>query len=334
MEEPEKILKDLYYGPAGFMNKQTLHKLAIKKDPRITLNYIQKWLNSQNINQIFNKPSMNNNYDRYGHFYINEPNKLHMIDILFIAKDGSYNYILCLIDVATRFKAAMPLKTKSANEISQQLEKIYNTSKYLKWPVEMNCDNGSEFKAQTKQLLEKHNVKINYGAVGNHNHQCFVEIFNRDLAIRLYKQLYHEEIQKNIIYNKWVNILQPTVLAMNNEIVSSIKMTPIEAMKMHMVPQKIYDVNDCPPLTIGSTVRYLTANDEVQNISNSIFKDGLPTKVVTNFEKKRATDPKYSLKKYVIESCIVLPNNPRLYELSGIDDKYFTGSRLKEVSPD
>jgi len=325
MEDPDKILKDLYYGQAGFMNKQTLHKLAIKKDPGITLNYIKHWLRTQNIHQIFQKQNANNRYDMFAHFYVTKPNSLHMMDLMSMPNDKSSHFILCVIDSATRFKAARHLANKTASNVADKIKEIYRESQYLKYPELMHCDAGSEFKGVTKQLFEEHGVDVRVGNTGMHRHNCYVEVMNRDLAKRLFLHMSRKELETNKVSKEWVRYLQPTINAMNNEVHSSIHMTPTEAMQLGNVEQKKFKVNDGPHLDIGSTVRYLLNNDEIQDT-------GQQDKTV--FKSRRSTDPKYSLKKYLIKSSFDTPDNPRLYKLYGIDNRWFTSACLKEVSPD
>ena len=85
-------------------------------------------------------------------------------------------FILCVIDVASRYKAARPLRTKKASEVADMLEDIYKKGP-IKYPETFQCDNGSEFKGEvTKLLTEKYNVKINRATTKyHHRFTAFVE---------------------------------------------------------------------------------------------------------------------------------------------------------------
>jgi hypothetical protein len=318
----EDILKDLYYGKSGFMNKQTLFNLASKKDPSITRNDVTNWFIEQDINQIYHHSS--NKYDKHAHFYITEPNALHMIDLMYMPNDKSLKYILCVIDVATRYKAAMPLSTKNAHNVLNKLEEIYHKSDYLEWPRQMNCDQGSKFKGDTARAILSHGTKLSVGNTGMHQHNCFVESMNKELAKRLFMHMSHKELQTQKISKTWAEYLQPTIDAMNNEINSSIGKTPTQAMQLEEVKQKIYKVNEAPDIPIRSTVRYLLNKDEIQE--NHTDK--------TSFKTRRATDPIYSVKKYIVENYFDQPNNPRLYKLKGLDNRWFVSGSLLEVPMD
>ena len=59
----------------------------------------------------------------------------------------------------------------------------------LKNPRVIQCDNGSEFKGEVTNLLEKHNVEIPKAtAKYKHTHTAFVEAFNKKLA-KLFKPM-------------------------------------------------------------------------------------------------------------------------------------------------
>ena len=70
-------------------------------------------------------------------------------------------YILTEIDVASRYRAAKPLRTKKSTEVAFALEAIYKKSVVFKYPKVFQIGNGSEFKNEVVvKLLEKHNVDI------------------------------------------------------------------------------------------------------------------------------------------------------------------------------
>ena len=92
-----------------------------------------------------------------------------------------------MIDVVSRYKAARPLRTKKASEISEMLGDIYKKGP-LKYPDIFQCDNGGEFKGDTTKLLEKHDVEIKRATTKyKHTHTAFVERMNQMLAKKLFK---------------------------------------------------------------------------------------------------------------------------------------------------
>ena len=72
----------------------------------------------------------------------------------------TYKYVLSGVDVASIYKVARALRTKKASEVSFVLEAIYKKGGVFKYPKVFQCDNGSEFKSDVTNLLEKYNVDI------------------------------------------------------------------------------------------------------------------------------------------------------------------------------
>ena len=91
------------------------------------------------------------------------PNQLHQFDLLCIPSNevygSTYKYILIVIDVASRYKIARPLRTKKESDIAFLLKSIYENKQIpLTYPNEFH--NRLEFKSDVTKLLKKHNVKI------------------------------------------------------------------------------------------------------------------------------------------------------------------------------
>ena len=64
------------------------------------------------------------------------PNEVHQADLLFLPHDGvgrkTYKYALTVVDVASRYKEAEPLTSKTAAEVADALSLIYKRGP-LKW---------------------------------------------------------------------------------------------------------------------------------------------------------------------------------------------------------
>ena len=90
-------------------------------------------------------------------------NEMHQFDLLYMPSDtlygNEYKYILSVIDVASRYKVATPLRTKQAKDVAEMIADIYKVGP-LTYTKIFQCDNGSEFKGEVTKLLEKHEVII------------------------------------------------------------------------------------------------------------------------------------------------------------------------------
>ena len=109
---------------------------------------------------------------------------------------NTYKYLLTGFDVASRYEVATPLKTKKASEVAFALKAMHKKGGVFKYPKVFQCDNGSEFKSDVTNLLEKHNVDIRRTTTKyKHTHTAFVEAFNRELAKLLFKPMDAQEPQ-------------------------------------------------------------------------------------------------------------------------------------------
>ena len=326
----DELLSEIYYKPGFFSNTKELYKKAKEKDSTLTFNEVKEWIDKQQIHQL-TKQTIKSSKPKYGHFNVDEPNYLHQMDILYLPRDKKgFKYVLTLIDTASRFKAAQPMKKKTALEVVQALEKIYDLTP-LKYPRQLNIDKGSEFKREVLDLYNKHKTKINVSETGYHRATAMVERFNRTLAERLFKQIHHKEIETNKVVKDWVDILQPTIDQLNDEESRYINMSPNEAIKLSKVPQKKHNDNDKNnTFKIGDEVRYKLAKDKIQNISKSGFHNKELTELVVDNGKRRATDASYSLAKHKIIDVKEIPNQPTLYYIDGIKHG-FTSGNLQSV---
>ena len=126
------------------------------------------------------------------------PNKVHQADLLFLPHDRighkAFRYALTVVDVASRYKEAEPLTSKTAAEVADALSRIYRRGP-LKWPKLLHVDPGREFMGAVSQLLAKHSVQVRRGQVDIHRDQGIVERWNRTLAERLFGHQYAQEMR-------------------------------------------------------------------------------------------------------------------------------------------
>ena len=147
-----------------------------------------------------------------------------------------YKYCLCIVDIASRFKWAIPLTDKTSSSVAKAFKKVYNNSKCpLIWPKLLMVDSGSEFKSDCKDLIEKYNIKIKIGT--SHRSQGIVERFNRTLAKRLFYLQDAFDLLLPIFKKSrvWVKNLPIIVDDLNNSVTRLIAMTPAKAIKKKQI---------------------------------------------------------------------------------------------------
>ena len=311
-------MEKVYYSAKGYWKGYA----AIDKLSRaagVSEQDAKEWLAKQALWQIYLAPPEHIPRPRWK---VSKPNQVHQADLLFLPHDTIwgkvYKYALVVIDVASRYKDAEALRTKDSGEISKCFSKIY--SRRLSWPGVLMVDPGREFMGSVTILMEKHGVKIQRGQTGNHRSQAFVERANKTLSERLFSFQYAQEMVKDARSRKWVKRLSQVLEAMNLEPTRLIGKDPSSALGLEQVGVKAgeykrpvgFEEVRLPP---GVLVRYLYAPGEGEG-----------------GERRRATDPIWSLGVYYLSRSVVSSDQPVLYYLStGAPKRGFAREELRVV---
>lgn len=144
-----------------------------------------------------------------------------LIEMLPYSKQNKgFKYILCVIDCYTKYAWSIPLKSKTADEVSNAMSKILiNRS-----PKLLQIDNGKEFYNSTfDALMAKYNVK-KYSTYST-TKACIVERFNRTLKEKMFREFTARGS------NNWVSILTMLMHQYNNSKHRTIGTTPTIADK-------------------------------------------------------------------------------------------------------
>ena len=89
-------------------------------------------------------------------------------------------------NVTSRYKVAGPLRTKQVKGTADMIADIYKVGP-LTYPKVFQCDNGSQFKAEVPNMVEKHGVIIRHTMTSyKHTHTAFIEALNKLLTEQLF----------------------------------------------------------------------------------------------------------------------------------------------------
>ena len=192
---------------------------------------------------------------------------------------------MVVVDIATRYKDAEPLTSKESSLVAKAFENIY--SRKLNWPSVLMVDPGKEFFGSVNTLMKKHAVKFQRSEAGNHRTQSFVERANRTLSEKLFSHQYAQEMITEGRSVEWVKRLPAVIKAMNNESakITGKEVTEIKHNKPNYKRVVRFDEVRLPP---GVKVRFLFAPGEDEG-----------------GEKRRATDPIWSLETYNLSRSVV-----------------------------
>ena len=318
-------LPKIYYSPRGYWRGiAAIEKLASAAD--VSEEVVKNWLKKQAIWQIY-LPAPK--YIPRPKFDITIPNQTHQADLLFLPHDRPgkgrklYKYALTIVDVASRYKDAEPLSSKFSSDVAKAFSNIYKRGP-LTFPKSLKVDPGREFMGDVNKLMNTHNVEIRRGETGLHRAQGIVERFNRTLAERLFGHQYAQEILleargKNVRSREWVKRLPDVIMALNDEPTRLIGMKPSKAIK-----NKTVEIKSSAP-TKDKNEESLQSNVGVRYLYQ-------PGELEGGGERRRATDPIWSLDIYRIERTVMKPGEPILYYLNDIK-RGFVRQELLVVPP-
>ena len=245
---------------------------------------------------------------------------MHPADLMYLPHDkvyqNTYKYTLNVIDVASRYKASRPLKTKKASEVADMLRDVYKKGP-LNYPQELHVDNGTEFKADVLKLMKEKDVKvITMTTKYHHNFTAFVERFNKTLRERLFKAQDAQELQNPTKDSKiWVKYLQKAVSRLNSEKTRMLGMTPAKAVKFDNVELKIKPHPEEQILPVDSLYRYLYQAGELEG-----------------GDRRRATDLVWSWNPVRIDRIVEDQGQRVLYYLAdGAPKRAFVREELMQI---
>ena len=128
MEVDRKLsahLAGIYYSPRGYWKELAAIK-NLSASAKVTEQQAKDWLKKQAIWQIF--VSAPRHIPRPN---VAVPNEVHQADLLFLPHDRvrrkTFRYALTVVDVASRYKEAEPLTSKTAAEVADGLARVYSS---------------------------------------------------------------------------------------------------------------------------------------------------------------------------------------------------------------
>jgi hypothetical protein len=296
-----KIEKFFYESKGSYPTLKKLLNVRNDKDFNMTED-IKQWYYAQEIISIMKKPNPKA-YSVYARYTLDKPYHTIQIDLLSFLNDRKRKYVMCLVDVASRFKFAYAITNKRP-ETTLSKFKIFWESIGKKNQVKIQTvatDGGGEFKGVFHQFLMDNNIKHYVPAKANH--LSMVEHFNLILARKLIRPLQVEAIRREKdIGIGWVKRLQLAVTEINDTENSAIKMKPNIAIKLENVKQKRNRISkDDRKLfhPLRTKCRRLLKNDEVLDLVHNKISVG----------KKRGTDPIWSINIFTVT---------KLYTITGL----------------
>lgn len=234
--EPLLTINDIYYDvrhPAGY---SSLDKLSQAMQCQMSKGDVRKWLQSQETYTL-HKP-VNRKIPR-NKYILSNFNELWQADLSDLRTYSEYNegfkYILCVIDVFSKYAFARSMKNKKPETVRECFESIFAEANAT--PRHIQTDKGTEFISKhVQQYFQERG--INYYTTNNPDIKAsIVERFQRTLKMRMWRYFTHKNTYK------YIDILQDLLFAYNHSIHSSIKMRPcdVNSNNIMAVWNSLYD---------------------------------------------------------------------------------------------
>ena len=179
---------------------------------------------------------------------------------LFSKFNKGFRFLLCIIDIFSKYAWVVPLKNKTGISIVNAFKQILKQSN--RKPNKICVDKGSEFYNNSfKKWLQDNNIEMY--STHNEGKSVIAERFIRTLKNKIYKY-------------KYINKLDDILRKYNNTYHTSIKMKPIDVKDNTYINFKKESNDKDPKFKVGDHVRIskcknIFAKGYVPNWSEEIF---------------------------------------------------------------
>lgn len=252
--DPLLEIKNIYYDvshPAGY---SSVNKLSEAMKNKMSKEEIKKWLESQETYTL-HKPV----YRRFprNKYVLSNFNELWQADLSDMRSYSEYNdgfkYILCVIDVFSKYAFARAIKKKDSITIKENLKDIFLEAQAT--PRHLQSDKGTEFISQDVRSFLKNNG-VNYYTTNNPDIKAsIVERFQRTLKMKMWRYFTYNNT------HRYIDVLQDLLHSYNNSYHKSIKMRPCE-------------VNFDNIMTVWRNLYEKDGKNTTENINKPKFKVG------------------------------------------------------------
>lgn len=250
-------INNIYYNPSHPAGYASINKLAKAMKSKMNREDVIKWLQSQETYTLHKPVHRKFPRNKYVLSNLNELWQADLSDMRTYSKyNDGFNYILCVIDVFTKYAYARPMKRKNSSTIKTCFDSIFHEADTT--PTHIQSDKGTEFVSNDVQRYLKIK-KVNYYTTNNPDIKAsIVERFQRTLKMRMWRYFTHKNTYR------YIDILQDLLYAYNHSYHSSIKMCPcdVNSNNIMTVWNNLYDITNyklitksLPKLHIGDYVR-------------------------------------------------------------------------------
>jgi len=283
--------------PAYMAGVNAVYSEVRKKHPDITVEDVRTYLASQesyNLHKPVRKRFPRGRVLARG---LDTDMQIDLVDLVKLKRQNNgHAFILCCIDVFSRFAWAEPLRDKRPGTVVEGFKKVLADGRV---PWRVVSDAGGEFKAAFKQYLKDREIE-GVLAQSSESKACVIERYIKTLKGRLWRYFSKHGTLR------WIDILPSVVAAINSSKCRTTGYAPVDVTSAneHLVRSVIED-------TTPTSVKFKFAVGDKVHITK--FKDKL----------SKGYFPNWSSELFTITER--LNRTPPVYKLTGEDNEPITG---------
>lgn len=335
MTDIEKKIKQMFYNPStGYLSESKLYKKLHEAGIKVSHTTLHDFLIKQYTSQV-NKQYKQPTKLQFSKVLGFEPQNIYQIDIIVYDRYEfhNYKYILCCIDVYSRYVQCRAMTNRNMSTIMEHFKSIMDE---MGNPKNVNTDN--EFnKSEFNKYCKTNNITTWFSQPNEVNKNVIVERFNRTLATMLQKWR-----SATGLYT-WYKVLPKIVNNYNTTYHSTIQGIPKQIFNREDINRS--ELNDTNQITgnlkIGDKVRVLITKNvfdknDVIKYSKNIFTISDTDKqkyILTDDETNEILERKfkyYELQKIKKVQSIPKKNNDEELHNDNIKQKKITKFNNKE----
>jgi len=213
----DKKLKSIYYdikNPAGFSSITKLVKASGYSKKKV-----KEWLKAQPTYTLHRQARKRYPTRKYVVHDIDEQWQADLADVSLLAQQNNgYRFLLCVVDIFSRYAWVRPLRTKTGKEVAAAFKDIFDEGRI---PKRVQTDQGKEFENRdVLRLFSEYDIEL--FSVKSAYKAAIVERFNRTLKTKLWKYFTMSTKQQ------WTDMLQEVVTSYNNSIHRTLGCKPVD----------------------------------------------------------------------------------------------------------
>ena len=215
----EQILQQLYYDPkTGYTGVQALYRQVRQRGHKITLAQIRQWVKAQDTYTLHKPIRRKFKRQQTRVTDMDEQWQLDLADVSNLKKDNDgYTFLLCAIDVLSKYAWVVPLKQKTGKEMIRGLRLIFKEGRR---PVRIQSDQGKEF---TNREFRQAFKDIHFFTTRNAETKAsIVERFQRTLKARMWRYFTRRKTRR------YLEVLPDLVYGYNHTYHRSIQRAPAQ----------------------------------------------------------------------------------------------------------